>query len=94
MRGGNAAADDGLFDVGSRSQMDMFSDPASPEARAIQDSVAADMRGDIEADGNFDLEIETPDGGKRIMSAGALLDYLDEGDAFSARIDLCGKGPA
>ncbi|WP_278376115.1 hypothetical protein [Sulfitobacter pontiacus] len=94
MRGGNAAADDGLFDVGSRSQMDMFSDPASPEARAIQDSVAADMRGDIEADGDFDLEIETPDGGKRIMSAGSLLNYLDEGDAFSARIDLCGKGPA
>lgn len=93
LRGGDAAADDGLFDVGSRSQADMFSDPTSPEARAMQDTVAQDMRGDIEADGDFNLDIETPDGGTRVMSANDLLNYLDEGDAFSARIDLCGKGP-
>lgn len=94
LRGGNAAADVGLFDVGARSQMDMFSDPAAPEARAMQDTIAQDMKDQIEADGDFDLEIETPDGGKRIMSAKGLLDYLDEGDAFAARIELCGRGPA
>lgn len=90
MRGGNTAADDGLFDVGGRSQIDMFSDPASPEAREVQDVVTNDMRADIEADGDFDLEIEMPDGGTRVMSARGLLDYLDEGDNFAARIDLCG----
>lgn len=93
MRGGNAAADDGLFDVGARSQRDMFSDPASPEAREIQETVASDIRTEIKKDGDFDLEIETPDGGIRVMSASELLDDLDKGDAFSARIDLCGKGP-
>ena len=93
LRGGALPADDGLFDVGARSQIDMFSDPTSPESREVQDVVANDLKTEIEADGDFDLEIETPDGGTRVMSARGLLDYLDEGDNFAARIELCGKGP-
>lgn len=93
LRGDALPADDGLFDVGARSQIDMFSDPTSPEAREVQDVVANDLKTEIEADGDFDLEIETPDGGTRVMSARGLLDYLDEGDNFAARIELCGKGP-
>tara|TARA_R110000851_G_scaffold308778_1_gene467902 strand:+ start:35188 stop:37392 length:2205 start_codon:yes stop_codon:yes gene_type:complete len=93
LRGGNAAADDGLFDVGARDQADMFSEPSSPEAQRIHEITANNMREEIEAEGDFDVSIETPDGGTRVMSARETLDYLDEGDAFSARLDLCGMGP-
>ncbi len=94
MRGGDAAADDGLFDVSARTQIDMFSDPTSPEARVVQDSVAADIRTSVEADGDFDVQVPMEDGSIVSMKASEALDYLDEGDKFSARIDLCGKGPA
>lgn len=93
LRGGNAAADDGLFDMGSRDQTDMFSDPSSPEAQKMHEITSNNMRDEIEADGNFDVEIETPNGSTVTMSATDALDFLDEGDAFSARLDLCGMGP-
>lgn len=90
LSGGNAAADDGLFDVSSRTQSDMFSDPSSPEARELQQAVANDMRTEIDADGDFDLSVTMPNGASLDMKATGLLDYLDDGDAFSARLDLCG----
>lgn len=93
LRGGNAAADDGLFDMGSRDQTDMFSDPSSPEAQKMHEITSNNMRDEIEADGNFDVEIETPNGSTVTISATDALDFLDEGDAFSARLDLCGMGP-
>lgn len=80
----------GLF---GGAQRDMFNDFSSPEARAFQDQVAADIRDDIAKDGDRPVEIETADGAK-LRSMQAVLDYLDEGDRVSARLDLCGKGPA
>jgi len=93
LRGGNTAADDGLFDLGARDQADMFSDPTSPEARPVQDALATDLRTEIEAEGDMTLEVDMLDGNARSMSGVDLLDYLDQGEAFSARLDLCGKGP-
>lgn len=90
MRGLSKPADDGLFDLGARQQMDMFSDPASKEARSIQESVAADFRDQIKKDGDFAVDIGD---GKGERMASSVLDDLDLGDMFSARLDLCGKGP-
>jgi hypothetical protein len=93
LRGGNAAADDGLFDVGARSQRDMFSDPASPEARVIQDSITDDIRTEIEADGPMEMPVSV-EGGRVLKSDQEILDYLDEGDRAAAFFDVCGKGPS
>lgn len=54
LQGGNRAADEGLFDVASRGQMDMFSDPASKEARVVQDAIVADLRDQIAGRGEPD----------------------------------------
>lgn len=92
LRGGDAAADIGLFDTGARAQMDIFDNPAGTEARAIQDSITNDILTDIEANGPTEVNIALEDG--RVLKTDQdVLTYLDEGDAFSARIDLCGKGP-
>lgn len=80
----------GLF---GGAQRDMFSEPTGNEARALQDQIAADVRDDIAKAGDMKLEIETVDGSK-LRSKQAVLDYIDEGDRASARLDLCGKGPA
>lgn len=87
-RGIDRPMDDGLFDMGARQQMDMFSDPASKEARVVQDSIAADIRDQIEADGDFLVDIGD---GKGERPASSVLDDLDAGDKASARMDLCGK---
>jgi hypothetical protein len=91
--GGDSPLDAGLFDVGARSQADMFSEPSSPEAQHIHEITSNNLRKEIDADGDFDVSIETPNGANVTMSAADVLDYLDEGDAFSARLDLCGMGP-
>jgi len=92
MRGGDAPADVGLFDTGARAQTDMFDDPASPEAKAHQDMVASSIRDEIETNGPSTVEIATEDG-RVLRTDQDVLDYLDEGDQFSSRIDLCGAAP-
>lgn len=79
---------DGLF---GGAQTDLFSDPTSKEARAVMDTVAADLRAEIEAGGDFKTDMGD---GKGERMASEVLADLDEGDKFSARIDLCGRGPA
>lgn len=87
-RGMDRPMDTGLFDMGARQQMDMFSDPMSREARAVQGNIAADIRDQIEADGDFLVDIGD---GKGERPASSVLDDLDAGDKASARMDLCGK---
>lgn len=87
LQGGNRAADEGLFDVASRGQMDMFSDPASKEARVVQDAIIADFRDQI-AKGE-DVTVDLGDGkGPRTMSA--IIKDMEADEAFVARLDLCG----
>lgn len=94
MRGGNAAADVGLFDTGARAQTDMFSDIASPEAQAHMDAVASDMRTDIKTSGDIDVAVEGPDGSVRVVKASEALDELDADQEFLEIMELCGKAPA
>lgn len=90
-RGMDRPMDTGLFDMGARQQMDMFSDPMSREARAVQGNIAADIRDQIEADGDFLVDMAD---GKGERPASSVLDDLDAGDKASARMDLCGRpGP-
>ena len=90
-RGIDRPMDDGLFDMGARQQMDMFSDPASKEARVVQDSIAADIRDQIKKGEDFLVDMAD---GKGERPASSVLDDLDAGDKASARMDLCGRpGP-
>ena len=88
LRGGNSSADDGLFDLGARTQRDMFSDPASPEAREIQDVVADDIRTAIEKDGDYPVDMGD---GRGERTASEVLAEMDANDDFLDAIDLCGK---
>ena len=90
-RGGARPMDDGLFDMGARQQMDMFSDPASAEARPILDTMTADIRDEITKGDDFLIDMGD---GKGERMASTVLDDLDKGDAAAARFDLCGRGPA
>lgn len=93
LRGGDAAADIGLFDTGARAQMDIFDNPAGTEARAIQDSITNDILSDIEANGPTEVNMALEDG--RVLKTDQdVLAYLDEADRASAFFDLCGKGPS
>jgi hypothetical protein len=103
LRGSDAPADDGLFDVTGRSQTDMFSDPASPEAKVAHDSVASDLRTEIESNGDFAVgyfdEKEnwvglTAADGRRLGTASEVLDEIEAGQNFSEIIDLCGRPSA
>lgn len=87
-RGMDRPMDSGLFDMGARQQMDMFSEPASKEARVMQDNIAADIRDQIRKDGDFTVDIGD---GKGERLASSVLDDLDAGDKASARMDICGK---
>lgn len=93
LRGGDAQADTGLFDVAARGQADMFDDVTSTDAREVHSIVTDDLRTRIEEDGDFEVEIELPDGTTKSMTVTEALDHLDEGDKASARLSLCGKGP-
>lgn len=90
LQGGDAPPDDGLFDLGARAQTDMFADPQSPafQERAVAQSQY--VANDIEANGDFDIDLELEDG-KRLTTASEALRYLDEADEFSEIIALCGK---
>lgn len=87
MRGGNAAADDGLFDVGSRAQRDMFSDPAGPDAETIHQTVMDDFRTDIERDGPTEMLMD--DG--RVMTDQEAIAELDADQEFLEVMNLCGR---
>lgn len=54
MRGGDAVANDGLFDLNARLQRDMFDDLTSPEATARLDADEAELREAVER-GDFDI---------------------------------------
>lgn len=69
-------------------QSDLFSDPASPQARPILDDISASIRDDILKDGDFKLDLGD---GKGERSVSSILDDLDEGDEFADILDLCGK---
>ena len=88
MRGGNRAADEGLFDVSGRSQMDMFSDPSSKEAKVIHDTIASDIRTEIEKGGDFDVDMGD---GKGMRPASEVLDEIEAGQEFTEIADLCGR---
>lgn len=75
----------GLFGGG---QSDLFSDPSSPQARALQGNITADLRDQIAKDGDFTVDMGD---GKGERPASSVLDDLDAGDKASARLDLCGK---
>lgn len=76
----------GLF---TQAQRDMFDDPAGPQAREWQLSIADDLRTQIERDG--DAMVDMGDGtGSRSMTE--ILNEMDADDEFSAILDLCGKG--
>ena len=87
MRGGDAAANFGLFDVGGRTQRDMFSDPTSPEAKVILDSVEADLRANIK---DADFEVDMGDG-KGVRLASEVLDEIDQAEEWADVIQLCGR---
>ena len=65
-----------------------LSAPSSKEGRVILDGIAADFRDQI-AKGD-DPVVDIGSGPQRIST---ILADLDKGDAFSARIDLCGMAP-
>ena len=93
----------GMFDPNDKARTDMFDDPAGPKAQPVQAQISNDFRDMIDEGNDFPVGVEDADGnwsgltkadGTPLRTASAALDYLDEGDNFSARIDLCGKGPA
>lgn len=88
LRGGDRAADDGLFDVAGRSQGDMFDDITSPEARVIHDAVEADILSDIEAGKSFEVDMGDGKGTRPVEEALSDIKDLEE---FSEIIDLCGR---
>lgn len=88
MRGGDAPADMGLFDVSGRSQRDLFSDPASPEAKAVHDTITSDLRQKIEAEGDFEIDMGD---GRGVQKASAILDDIDRAQEWAETIDLCGR---
>ncbi|WP_317959857.1 hypothetical protein [Phaeobacter inhibens] len=77
---------------GSRAPMALFDDPASSDARNIQQNVASSFRDEIEANGPTVVDMVTEDG-RVLRTDQDVLDYLDEGDQFAARIKLCGMAP-
>lgn len=70
-------------------QRDMFDDPTSPKARAVHDSVAADLRARIEADPALNFEIDIGDGGgmRRLSD---ILDDIENSTRLAETLQLCG----
>lgn len=85
MRGGEAVADDGLFDMNARLQRDMFDDPESPAMQARLDVREEEMRAAMEGldDVMIELEGET-------VSARSLLDDIEADRAHAEAIETCG----
>lgn len=89
-RGEQSRIEDDPDSLFGGAQQSLFDDPASPEARPVLDDVAADLRAQIEADGDFLVDMGD---GKGERLASTVLDDLDQGDMVAARLDLCGKAP-
>lgn len=71
-------------------QSDLFSDPTSKEARALQDSIALSIRDEIAADADANIKVDMGDGkGERSISS--VLDELDDLQDFAEIISLCGQ---
>lgn len=100
MRGGDAPADDGLFDLGARDQADMFStggadlfgdpSPATPEARAQSDAAENVVRAALDAGEDFQVPTgRLIDGEPEMVSAADVLADLDADDDFLGVLDVC-----
>jgi hypothetical protein len=77
----------GLF---GGAQRDMFSDPADPKSKPAQISMMEDVRGTLEAEGDFMVDVGT---GK--VPASTLLKEMDDDLDFEDILNACGKrGPA
>lgn len=77
----------GLF---GGTQRDMFSDPADPKSKPAQISMMEDLRGTLEAGGDFMVDV-----GNGKVAASALLKELDDDLDFEDILNACGKrGPA
>ncbi|WP_188477262.1 hypothetical protein [Primorskyibacter flagellatus] len=88
MRGGNAAADEGLFDTGARLQSDLFSDPSDPKTKDYRETVSTYMREEIAEEGDIGVDVGD---GKGSRSASAVLDELDADDDFLEIMNWCGR---
>lgn len=85
MRGGDAVADDGLFDMNARLQRDMFDDPESPKAQERMDQREEEMRAAMEGMEDVTLELEG-----QTVSARSLLDDMEADRAHINAIETCG----
>lgn len=81
------AADEGLFDLGARAQVDWLDDPSGPKAKPIRDQRTADLRRQAEAN---DEDVLLADGSTVKLSAA--LDNFDDGEDLLAALDACGIG--
>lgn len=88
MRGGDMAADEGLFDSGARLQSDLFSDPADPKTKDYKDTVATYMREEIEAEGDIGVDVGDGQGSR---TASSVLDELEADQEFLEVMALCGR---
>tara|TARA_R110000868_G_scaffold237132_9_gene491603 strand:- start:12786 stop:14942 length:2157 start_codon:yes stop_codon:yes gene_type:complete len=90
LRGGDAPADEGLFDLNARNQIDMFDE--GPRSKVVDDAnvaIAQEMRASIEADGDF-LVSMTDDAGNTISApASKWLDDLEQEQDFVEIAELC-----
>jgi hypothetical protein len=85
MRGGDALANDGLFDLNARLQRDMFDDPDNASMQAKYDEREAELR---EAwDGFEDVEVELEG---ETVTARQLLKDLEADRAHLQAIETCG----
>jgi len=75
-------------DTATRDQRAFFSDLASPEARTVHDSVAADLRAKIEQNGDFEIDLGD---GKGIRNASEVLEELEDMQDFADVMQLCGR---
>ncbi|MBR9765372.1 MAG: hypothetical protein GYB53_18090 [Rhodobacteraceae bacterium] len=90
LRGGDAPADVGLFDMGARSQLDMFTDgAATPDVDSVNRAAAGELRDSIEVDGDFEVTFAGADGQPRTMPASRWLDELDDEEAFVQLAEFC-----
>jgi hypothetical protein len=80
--------DEGLFDTGSRAQMDWLDNPGGAKAQPVQSQRTADAREWAETSAD-PIAFEW-DGQPRQMTAREALDELDADEAAAARLELCG----
>lgn len=85
LRGGDAMANDGLFDLNARLQRDMFDDPNNAQMQARYDEREAEMRDAW--DGLEDVEVEVEG---QTVTARQLLNDLEADRAHLQAIETCG----